>query len=80
MKAPQRKLVVYFSNGYYESTDNGDITTVNSYSSFDYATEIQSVNFIRNSDMIDIRPKVSDITSVSEGDRSPLNLMEEHLM
>ena len=71
-EAPQRKLVVYFSNGYYESTDNGDITTVNSYSSFDYATEIQSVNFIRNSDMIDIRPKVSDITSVSEGDRSPL--------
>ena len=71
-EAPQRKLAVYFSNGYYESTDNGDITTVNSYSSFDYATEIQSVNFIRNSDMIDIRPKVSDILTISEGDRSPL--------
>ena len=71
-EAPQRKLVVYFSNGYYESTDDGDITTVNSYSSFDYATEIQSVNFIRNSDIIDIRPKVSDIVSISEGDRSPL--------
>ena len=71
-EAPQRKVIAYFSNGYYESTDDGDITTVNSYSSFDYSTEIQSVNFIRNSDIIDIRPKVSDITSVSEGDRSPL--------
>ena len=70
--APQRKIIAYFSNGYYESTDNGDITTVNSYSSFDYATEIESVNFVRNSDIIDIRPKVSDITTVSEGDRSPL--------
>ena len=70
--APQRKIIAYFSNGYYESTDNGDVTTVNSYSSFDYATEIESVNFVRNSDIIDIRPKVSDITTVSEGDRSPL--------
>ena len=71
-EAPQRKVIAYFSNGYYESTDDGDITTVNSYSSFNYSTEIQEVNFIRNSDIIDIRPKVSDIESVSEGDRSPL--------
>jgi len=71
-ESPQRKIIAYFTNGSYESTDDGDITTVNSYSSFDYSTEIQSVNFIRNSDIIDIRPKVSDIVSVSEGDRSPL--------
>ena len=71
-EAPQRKVIAYFSNGYYESTDDGDITTANSYSSFDYATEIESVNFIRNSDIIDIRPKVSDIVTISEGDRSPL--------
>ena len=71
-EAPQRKVIAYFSNGYYESTDDGDITTVNSYSSFNYSNEIQEVNFIRNSDIIDIRPKVSDIESVSEGDRSPL--------
>ena len=71
-EAPQRKLIAYFSNGYYESTDDGDITTVNSYSGFNYATEIQDVNGIRNSDIIDIRPKVSDIETVSEGDRSPL--------
>ena len=68
----ERKLIVYFSNGHYQSTDDGDITTVNSYNTFDYGTEIQDVNFIRNSDIIDIRPKVNDISSVSEGDRSPL--------
>jgi len=71
-EAPKRKVVVYYSNGYYESTDDGDITTVNSYSNFDYGSEIPSVNSLRNTDIIDIRPKVSDIESVSEGDRSPL--------
>ena len=71
-EAPQRKVIAYFSNGYFDSTDDGDITTVNSYNNFDYGTEIESVNFIRNSDIIDIRPKVSDIATVSEGDRSPL--------
>jgi hypothetical protein len=71
-EAPQRKVIAYFSNGYYESTDDGDITTVNSYSNFDYSSEVQTINFVRNSDIIDIRPKVSDVASVSEGDRSPL--------
>ncbi len=71
-ESPQRKLIIYFSNGYYESTDDGDITTVNSYSNYDYGSEIQSVNFIRNSDIIDIRPKVSNVETISEGDRSPL--------
>jgi len=65
-----KKLKVYFSNGYYESSDDGDITTVNSYSTFDYGKEIQTINGIKNSDIIDIRPKTSDY-SVSEGSRSP---------
>jgi hypothetical protein len=66
-----KKLKVYFSNGYYESSDDGDITTINSYSTFDYGKEIQTVNGVRNSDIIDIRPKTSDY-SVAEGSRSPL--------
>jgi len=66
-----KKLKVYFSNGYYESSDDGDITTINSYSTFDYGKEIQTINGIRNSDIIDIRPKTSNY-SVSEGSRSPL--------
>ena len=69
--APTHKVKVYFANGYYESTDDGDITTVNSYNTFDYSKDIQSINGVRNSDIIDIRPKVS-VYSVSEGSRSPL--------
>ena len=32
--APTRKLKVVFTKGYYESSDTGDITNVNSYSGF----------------------------------------------
>jgi hypothetical protein len=69
--APNKKIKIYFSNGYYQSTDDGDVTTVDSYSTFNYSTEIQSVNGIRNTDLIDIRPRVSDYT-VDENVRSPL--------
>ena len=40
--------------------DTGDITTVESYGDFNYGTEIQSVNGIRNTDIIDVRPRVSE--------------------
>lgn len=68
---PTKKLKIYFSNGYYESSDDGDITTVNSYNSFDYIYDIGNINGIRNTDIIDIRPIVNNY-SVSEGSRSPL--------
>jgi len=71
---PSKKLKVYFSNGYFESTDDGDITTVNSYSRFDYSRDLQSVNDNRVSDIIDIRPRVSSFT-VSENSRSPLEFL-----
>lgn len=69
--APTKKIVVYFASALHESGDSGDITTVESYNGFDYATEIQSIDGISNSDIIDIRPRVSNYT-VSEGARSPL--------
>ena len=66
-------MKVYFSNGYYDSTDDGDITTVESYDNFNYSTQIQTVEGIRNTDIIDIRPRVSVYTASStEGERSPL--------
>ena len=68
---PTKRLKIYFQSGYYQSSDDGDITTVNSYDTFDYSKEIQSVNGIRNSDVIDIRPRTSSYT-VSENSRSPL--------
>jgi len=68
--APIRKIKVYFLNGYYDPSDNGDITTRNSYDTFDYSREVPKVNKIRNTDLIDIRPLVSNYT-VSENARSP---------
>ena len=70
-KAPTRKIKVYFETGYYQSTDDGDITTIASYNTFDYRVDIPFVNGNRNTDLIDIRPRTSDYT-VSEGARSPL--------
>ena len=68
--APDKALKIYFENAYYESTDEGDITTVNSYSTFNYQ-DIPSVDGLSNSDIIDIRPRVTDY-SLSENSRSPL--------
>ena len=66
----KKQLKIYFQNAYYESTDNGDIVTVESYDAINYK-DIGSVNGHRNSDIIDIRPRVSNYT-VSAGVRSPL--------
>ena len=71
VEAPKRQLKVYFTSAYYSSTDDGDITTVDSYNTFNYATEIASVDGISESDIIDIRPRVSDYTVAADA-RSPL--------
>jgi len=67
---PARKLKVLFETANYTTSDEGDITTVNSYNSFDYGKEISTVDGRRNSDIIDVRPRVVDYT-VTEGARSP---------
>ena len=67
---PNKKIIIYFSNGFYDSSDDGDITTVNSYDTFDYRLDIKTVNGTRNSDIIDIRPRVSS-SNVLENTRSP---------
>ena len=67
--SPTKKIKVYYSYGYYDTSDTGDITTVNSYKSYDYSA-IPNINSIKNSDIIDIRPRVADYT-VSAGSYSP---------
>jgi len=69
--APVKQLKIYFTSAYFDTTDNGDIVTVESYKNFDYSTEIKTVNGYRNSDIIDLRPRVSEY-SVVENARSPL--------
>jgi len=71
---PTRKLKIYYSAAAYDATDDGDITTINSYDNFNYSREIQSVDSILNSDIIDIRPRVSNYT-VSADARSPLEFL-----
>jgi hypothetical protein len=71
---PNKKIIIYFSNGFYDSADDGDITTVNSYSTFNYAKEIKSINNVRNSDIIDIRPRVSSY-NVLQNARSPFEFL-----
>jgi hypothetical protein len=68
---PSKKLKVYFSNGYFDATDDGDITTVESYKQFNYSKDILSVGNVSPKDTIDIRPRVSQF-NVQENARSPL--------
>ena len=70
-KPPKRQLKVYFKNGFYDSTDEGDLTTRNSYSTWDYSKEIPMINGEYVTDTIDLRPKVNTYT-VLENVRSPL--------
>ena len=74
VEEPNKKIIVYFSNGFYDSSDDGDITTINSYSTFNYVFDLPSINNDRASDIIDIRPRVSSY-AVSENARSPFEFL-----
>ena len=72
--APTKQIKIYFSSAYFDTTDNGDITTIESYKNFDYTKDIREIGIYRNSDIIDIRPRVAQFT-VSENSRSPLEFL-----
>ena len=71
-EAPDRKIKIYFSTASFNSTDTGDITTVDSYKNFSFSKEIKSIDGHRNTDIIDIRPRVDNYTVTSAATRSPL--------
>ena len=73
--APTKQLKIYFMNASYSSTDDGDITTVSSYDQFDFTTEIKDIDLNRNTDIIDIRPRVSTFVTDSTNTRSPLEFL-----
>ena len=62
--APTKKLLVVFESAYFSGSDDGDITTANSYDNFDYG-KLPLINNSRVSDIIDIRPRVSEFTGTS---------------
>jgi hypothetical protein len=61
VKEPVRKLKIVYESASFSTSDTGNITTADSYNQFDYC-DIQSVNGIRNTDILDIRPRVSNFT------------------
>ena len=73
-KEPSRRLKIYFTSAYYDASDTGDITTKESYNTLDYIRDIKTVDSIRTTDIIDIRPRVSEY-SVQENSRSPLEFL-----
>lgn len=66
---PVKSLKVVYEFASYSDSDSGDITTVNSYEQFDYC-DLDVVNGNKVSDIIDIRPRVSDYV-VAENASSP---------
>ena len=59
-KDPRKKLRVIFESAEYASTDDGDITTVSSYDQIDYCVLPDVREGTRLSDIIDIRPRVTN--------------------
>ena len=73
--APSRKIKIYYQSASFDANDTGDIVTVNSYDQFNYRNDILIIDGESTTDIIDIRPRVSSIASVAEGDRSPLEFL-----
>ena len=69
--APVKPLKIIFESAYFTASDTGDITTVNSYKNFNYK-KLHTINDCRVSDIIDIRPRVSDFSGTS---RSPFEFL-----
>jgi hypothetical protein len=63
-KEPTKKLKILFESAEFSSSDNGDITSANSYQQFDYC-DIAKIDSVKVSDLIDIRPRVSEFTSTN---------------
>ena len=73
--SPSKKIKIYYQSASFDTNDSGDIITVNSYDQFFYGEEFTDINGESVSDIIDIRPRVVPISSVAEGDRSPLEFL-----
>ena len=58
-KEPSGRLLIYFDYFDYDSTDSGDVVTVNSYPSSILKEKLPTYNGIKNTDTIDLRPRVS---------------------
>ena len=62
-KQPSGRLTIFFDNFTYNSSDNGDLISVNSYPSTLDKNKIAVFDGVRNTDIIDIRPKVTNYSA-----------------
>jgi hypothetical protein len=65
LNEPSAKLKIIFDYFKYEDTDFGDIVSVNSYPANCYGSKIPILGNVRNTDTIDVRPRVADYDSSS---------------
>ena len=72
--SPKNKIKIYYKSASFDSSDDGDIVTVESYNDFNYSTEVKAYNGVLNTDIIDLRPRVSDYTTATST-RSPLEFL-----
>lgn len=73
-KEPVKQIKIIFESAEFSSSDLGDLTTVNSYGNFDYCDIAPVRDSVANSDILDIRPRVSEY-SVTTGSRSPFEFL-----
>jgi hypothetical protein len=72
--SPKNKIKIYYKSASFDSSDDGDIITVESYNDFNYSTEVKIYDNVLNTDIIDLRPRVSDYTTATST-RSPLEFL-----
>jgi hypothetical protein len=58
---PTKKITVVFERGEYSDSDTGDLTTIDSYSQYDWCA-IPYTSGFNNGDLIDIIPRVDNYT------------------
>ena len=52
--SPKNKIKIYYKSASFDSSDDGDIVTVESYNDFNYSTEVKAYNGVLNLSLIHI--------------------------
>jgi len=68
--SPTKKLKIIFNNYVINSSSDGDFVGANSYDKSRYTKDIPTINGIRNTDIIDLRPRVTQFNP-STATKSP---------
>lgn len=70
VSAPTKKIRVIYNAYSISSSSEGDFVSVDSYGRDRYSRDIATINGVRNSDMIDLRPRVTTFNTLT-ADKSP---------